>query len=179
MSGRKLKSRTIKKVLIARGLTPVIRRRIRRNNQNMVAVMVTEIGGEAMSNKKLGNSFEAEMCEILAEEGFWCHLLSQNAAGQPADIIAVKEGLAYLIDCKVCSRGRFQFSRIEENQEQAMEMWRECGNGEGLFALEFQDDVYMVSLDSMLNCKNHHKSMTAELAAAYGIRLNDWLWCRR
>ena len=67
-----------------------------------------------MSNKKSGNQFEATLCEILAEEGFWCHNLAQNSAGQPADVIAVKNGEAYLIDCKVCSRGRFSFDRIEE-----------------------------------------------------------------
>jgi Holliday junction resolvase len=132
-----------------------------------------------MSNKKLGNSFESELCDILAEEGFWCHNLAQNSAGQPADVIAVKDGKAYLIDCKVCSRGRFSFSRIEENQVQSMELWRDCGNGEGLFALEFSDDVYMVTLKSLWNCRNRHQSMTKELAAVYGERLNEWLWCRR
>ena len=56
-----------------------------------------------MSNKKLGNSFESELCEILSMYGFWCHNLAQNSAGQPADVIAVRNGKAYLIDCKVCS----------------------------------------------------------------------------
>jgi Holliday junction resolvase len=132
-----------------------------------------------MSNKKLGNDFESEFCEILAEEGFWVHNLAQNSAGQPADVIAAKNGVAYLIDCKVCSNDRFAFSRMEENQIQSMELWRECGNSEGLFALEFSDDVYMVTIASMWFCKNHHPSMTKELAAMYGIRLNEWLWCRR
>ena len=132
-----------------------------------------------MSNKKLGNTFETELCEILAEEGFWTHNLAQNSDGQPADVIAVKSGEAYLIDCKVCSRGRFQFSRIEENQQFSMELWRECGNGEGWFALQFASQVYMVDLPSMWNCKNRHASMTEELAAMYGVPLGEWLWCRR
>lgn len=132
-----------------------------------------------MSNKKLGNDFESEFCDILAEEGFWCHNMAQNAAGQPADVIAVKNGDAYLIDCKVCSRDRFPIDRIEPNQVLAMDLWRECGNGNGWFALEFSDDVYMVSLDAMWDCKGCYQSMTRELAEAYGIRLNEWLWCRR
>ena len=45
---------------------------------------------ETISNKKLGNSFEEEFAELLYEHGFWVHLLQQNAAGQPADIIATK-----------------------------------------------------------------------------------------
>ena len=132
-----------------------------------------------MSNKKLGNQFETEFCEILAEEGFWTHNMAQNAAGQPADVIAVKNGEAHLIDCKVCTRDRFSFDRIEENQSLSMELWRECGNGEGWFALEFSDDVYMVDLVSLRNCQNHHQSMNRDLAATYGCTLSDWLWCRR
>ena len=46
-----------------------------------------------MSNKKLGNSFEAELCEILSMYGFWAHNLAQNSDGQPADVLASKNGL--------------------------------------------------------------------------------------
>ncbi len=132
-----------------------------------------------MSNKKLGNSFESEFCETLAEEGFWTHNLAQNSAGQPADVIAVKDGKAYLIDCKVCSRDRFSLNRIEENQSLSMELWRDCGNGEGWFALEFSDQVYMLTLDSLRNCSNRYGTMTRELAATYGCTLGDWLWDKR
>ena len=131
-----------------------------------------------MSNKKLGNQFETEFCEILAEHGFWVHLLSQNAAGQPADVIAVKEGEAYLIDCKVCSQGKFTFNRIEENQELAMELWNECGNGYGLFALKFDARVYMVDRESLRNCSHRYPAMTVELADTYGESLEKWLWSK-
>ena len=65
-----------------------------------------------MSNKKIGNGFEAEFCEKLFQNGYWVHNLSQNAAGQPADVVAVKNGVPYLIDCKVCSGKVFSVSRI-------------------------------------------------------------------
>ena len=129
-----------------------------------------------MSNKKLGNSFESELCEILSEHGFWAHNLAQNSSGQPADVIAVKDGQPFLIDCKVCSQGKFQYSRIEENQELSMELWRDCGNGIGLFALKFDTGVYMVDRDSIRNCSQHHPAMTAELADMYGYPLEEWLW---
>ena len=74
-------------------------------------------------NRKIGNSFETEFCELLFQYGFWCHNMAQNAAGQPADIIAVKGKTAYLIDCKVCSNNRFPLSRVEENQHFAMETY--------------------------------------------------------
>ena len=129
-----------------------------------------------MSNKKLGNQFEAEFAEMLANEGYWVHLLAQNSAGQPADVIAVKDGEAYLIDCKVCSHGRFPFTRIEDNQELAMELWKDCGNGNGWFALKFDQDVYMVDMAAMKNASTHHSAMTPELAdMLYGWTLDEWL----
>ena len=98
-----------------------------------------------MSNKKLGNDFEQELCEKLSEYGFWVHSLAMNKAGQPADIIAVKDRKAYLIDAKVCSSRGFALSRVEENQELAMTLWYERGNGQGWFALKVPtDEIYMI-----------------------------------
>ena len=128
-----------------------------------------------MSNKKSGNQFEAEFAEILANEGFWVHLLAQNSAGQPADVIAVKDGEAHLIDCKVCSKGTFPFHRIEDNQELAMELWHDCGNGYGWFALQFGNDIYMVDMASMRNARNKYTTITPQLADMYGWTLDEWL----
>lgn len=99
-----------------------------------------------MSNKKIGNHFESELCEILSMYGFWAHQLSQNAAGQPADVLAVRNGQAYLIDCKVCSTDKgFALNRMEENQDLAMNLWHECGNGQGWFAVKLPtDDIIML-----------------------------------
>lgn len=98
-----------------------------------------------MSNKKLGNDFEQELCEKLSGYGFWVHPLAMNKAGQPADIIAVKNKTAYLVDAKVCSSRGFALSRMEENQELAMGLWEECGNGQGWFALKvLTDEIYMI-----------------------------------
>jgi Holliday junction resolvase len=98
-----------------------------------------------MTNKKLGNDFELELCDILAGRGFWAHPLNANKSGQPADIIAVRNKISYLIDAKVCSSRGFALSRMEENQDLAMELWEECGNGQGWFALKISSgDIYMV-----------------------------------
>ena len=98
-----------------------------------------------MSNKKIGNDFEQELCEILASHGFWTHNMAMNKAGQPADIIAVRNKVAYLIDAKVCSSRGFALSRMEENQELAMELWSSCGNGQGWFAIKIPtDEIYMI-----------------------------------
>lgn len=99
-----------------------------------------------MTNKKLGNTFEQELCEKLAEYGFWTHNLAMNKSGQPADIIAVKNKQAYLIDAKVVSSPRgFALSRVEENQDLAMDLWNECGNGQGWFAFKLPtNEIYML-----------------------------------
>ena len=72
------------------------------------------------NNKKNGNHFEEEFCELLALHGFWAHNMAQNQVGQPADVIAVKNGIPVLIDCKECETNRFPLSRIEGNQEGAI-----------------------------------------------------------
>ena len=97
------------------------------------------------SNKQLGNHFEEELCEILFHHGFWAHNLAQNQAGQPADVLAVRNKIAYLIDCKVCSTTKgFALKRMEENQDLSMTLWKECGNGDGWFAILLSDQIYMI-----------------------------------
>lgn len=97
-----------------------------------------------MSNKTIGNRFEQDLCEILSEYGFWVHNMMMSKAGQPADIIAVRNGKAYLIDAKVCSNDEFPLKRVEENQTLAMDLWADRGNGQGWFALKLNDEVYML-----------------------------------
>ena len=97
------------------------------------------------NNKYLGNKFEKELSEILYDAGYWVHLLNQNKNGQPADIIAVRNERAYLIDAKDCQNDRFEFRRIEDNQHMAMRCWELCGNNQGLFALNTSKGVYMLT----------------------------------
>ena len=98
-----------------------------------------------MNNKQAGNDFEREFCEILANNGFWAHFMGGSKNGQPADIIAVRNERAYLIDAKDCQNDRFVFSRIEANQYTAMRYWELCGNNQGLFALNTSKGIYMLT----------------------------------
>lgn len=82
-----------------------------------------------MNNKKLGSAFEKEVCELLAAKGYWVHFIVPDVRGaQPFDIIAVKNGEAYAIDCKTCAAKSFNISRLEDNQVMAFEKWLRCGN---------------------------------------------------
>ena len=132
-----------------------------------------------MINKKLGNDFEQELCEILADSGYWVHNFANRKNGQPADIIAVKNGGAYLIDAKVCSYEVFQFKRIEENQHLAMDMWIECGNVSPQFALKCRNEIYMVSYSTIKDLiKKGKKQLNFEDMNKYGTRLATWLRIR-
>lgn len=108
-----------------------------------------------MSNTKVGAAFEKRFCRMLAENGFWVHRVSQNVAGQqPADVIAVKNGRAFLIDCKVCIRDIFTFERMEPNQRSAMDLWMRCGNAVPFFALQGSDGrVLMLDYQSAKNAE--------------------------
>lgn len=128
------------------------------------------------TNRKMGNSFELEFSELLFEKGFWVHCMTQNQAGQPADVIAVKNGKAYLIDCKVCVNDVFPFSRIEGNQHTAMRLWRDSGNGYGLFALQLSDKrIYMIDHELMIALSINQASIGEDLITHYGLPLERWV----
>lgn len=101
-------------------------------------------------NRTVGGRFEEELCGLLAEHGWWAHNMAQNQVGQPADVIAVKNNIAVLIDCKVCANDRFALSRIECNQEGAMTLWEARGNAYCYFAMKLTDGtIYMVHFDDL------------------------------
>ena len=129
-----------------------------------------------MINKKLGNKFEKELSEILYNAGYWVHLLNQNKNGQPADIIAVKNKKAYLIDAKVCSFEKFAFKRVEENQQLSMQMFIECGNTTPYFALKARNEIYMLSYKTIRDLiKQGKKQLDFAEINKYGTRLSTWL----
>ncbi len=128
-----------------------------------------------MTNKKLGNKFELFFCEKLFSNGFWAHNFAQKQAGQPADVIAVKNTKAYLIDCKVCSKRGFNLDRIEANQDTAMDSWQKCGNGLGLFAFLVDEEIYMINY-SWLDGYRCIKSFLSNLdIKTVGIPFDKWV----
>ena len=130
-----------------------------------------------MTNKKLGNDFESELCEKLSKEGFWVHNFTQNSAGQPADIIAVKNEMAFLIDAKVCSDNKFPLSRIEENQKNSMELWHDCKNGTGWFAFLIENEVFMMAYTNIEKIKAEPFKSTLTLSdiVESGMTFEKWV----
>ena len=128
------------------------------------------------SNRAVGNAFEQELCELLFSYGFWSHNLKQDNSGQPADVIAVKDKIAYLIDCKDCSSKGFDLRRVEENQITAMQLWNECGNGQGWFALKVNDEVYMLSYPIvMMFMKGNRRSIPLSEIPKIAHSLGEWV----
>ena len=104
-----------------------------------------------MNNKKIGSNFEKELAMILSNIGYWVTLLEPKShiGSQPADLIAIKNNIPYLIDCKTCSSYLFPLSRIEENQWNASKKYFECGNACYIIAIKYKDDVFMIPINKI------------------------------
>lgn len=98
-----------------------------------------------MSNKSEGTKFEQEIANKLYENGWWVHLIQQSKNGQPADIIAVKDNAAVLIDCKDCKGKKFDLTRVEENQLNAMHSFVSRSFGQGLFVIKMNGEIYFIN----------------------------------
>ena len=130
-----------------------------------------------MSNKKTGNAFEKELCNLLAKHGFWAYNFPNKTSGQPADIIASRDGTPCLIDCKVCENDSFDTTRLEENQINSMLLWRETGNGCGYFAFKLQDGTIRFATDSTIRFIAREKRvMNRSDILANSESIEDWLW---
>ena len=130
-----------------------------------------------MSNKSTGTKFELELSEALAGRGFWVHRLQDNQNGQPCDLIACRNGQAWLIDCKDCQGDFFQLSRMEENQRNAMTLFQSTGNRGGLFAIRFSNSrIYMVPYQKLIaQEKMGEKRLSVFHCTAYEMSLEYWL----
>lgn len=102
-----------------------------------------------MSNKSEGNKLENLTAKVLFNKGYWVHIIQQNKAGQPADLIAGKNGQFLLIDCKACAGDKFVLSRIEYNQHQAMRLFKARTKGNCLFAISLQDRIYFIEYERL------------------------------
>lgn len=129
-----------------------------------------------MSNKSTGTAFEREFAQIFADRGFWVHCLRDNANGQPFDLVAVRNNIAYAFDCKECRGNVFRLSRLEENQDNAMALWAETGNQFSFFAIRFGEKTYLVPHRMLVILKEHRTKQLKETdAAKYGQELFQWL----
>lgn len=102
-----------------------------------------------MNNKKIGDNFEHNLALILASKGYWVSPFPKKdySNSQPADLIAIKDDIGMLLECKNLTNknGIFPLSRIEENQMGAYIRFSQCGNSWYNLAVLWNDTIYIVS----------------------------------
>lgn len=132
---------------------------------------------QTKGNKAAGRAFEKLFVEYLTDAGFWVHIFQDNKNGQPCDVIAAKDGQAYLFDCKDCRKGYFRLNRMEENQLNAMELFRVTGNTGGMFAVRFPEgNIYLADYRVLRGLKDQGiKSLGILEIREYASSLEDWL----
>lgn len=130
-----------------------------------------------VSNKKAGTDFEREFAGLMAARGFWVHMFQDNKNGQPCDVVASRNGITYLFDCKDCKKDYFLLSRMEENQYNAMHLFELTGNGKGKFALRFSNQkIYLIDYDLIRHLQSKGIKQIGEAACeSYGSNLDIWL----
>lgn len=102
------------------------------------------------SNKQKGTAFENEVVSRLRANGYWVHFLAPDSRGaQPFDIIAMKDGMAVVGDCKTCEDKYFRMSRLEENQIYAFDRWLACGGTMPLVWIKHGDKIHTVEYEKL------------------------------
>jgi len=104
------------------------------------------------NNKKLGTEFEHKILRAYSQAGAWVHFLTPDERGaQPFDIIAVKDGKAFAIECKTLSTSKryFTIDRLETNQVLAFERWIKCGNSIPIIYVEYGDKIVEIPYDML------------------------------
>lgn len=130
-------------------------------------------------NRTIGNHFEQDLAQVLFDHKFWVHVMQQNKAGQPADIIAVKGKFHTLIDAKVISKEEdgFPFDRVEENQKFAMRMFQKKCRELCYFAFRLPGgEIRLVSLERIETFRNRgRKRFTMKDMDEHTWSLEKWL----
>ena len=94
-----------------------------------------------------GKTFERHLCWWLSQNGYYVIFNERNSAGaQPVDVIAIKDNIATMIECKNLegSTGRFPLSRIEQNQINAYKMFKSKHNTNFVLAINWNGGVYII-----------------------------------
>ena len=98
-----------------------------------------------MNNKKLGTEFEREVVTLLSQKGYWVHFITPDASGsQPFDIIASKDNIPIVADCKTSAKKWFNISRLEENQIMSFELWHNRRNKNSYIFVKYNEKIYSI-----------------------------------
>lgn len=97
-----------------------------------------------------GREFEIKMCNYLFKKGYYVIYMEKGVTGsQPCDIVAIKDNIAILLECKNLENknGIFTLDRVEQNQRLSSKRFKECGNYGFYLAIQWKNAVYMVNFE--------------------------------
>ena len=105
-------------------------------------------------NKKLGNSFENDFANYLSNNNYWVHLIAgaSYTGSQPCDVIAVKDNIIQLFDCKTLNdkTTKFPIHRIEENQRLAYNRFKKFNkNSDFSLAILWKNNLYYIEFSTI------------------------------
>lgn len=100
-----------------------------------------------MSNKSNGSAFEKEFAKILSLNGFWVR--ADKGSAQTCDLIAGRNNIIYLFECKVCAKNYFTENRIEDNQRDSRRRFLTTGNKNAWFVYKLPDGGIRLSLEPL------------------------------
>lgn len=131
-----------------------------------------------MSNVQKGTSFEEQLVELLGKNGFWATGIPKDKEGrQPCDVIACNKSGVYLMDAKNCESGRFDFSRVEDNQISAMELIGKRAKGLGYFVCNFPDGIYIYPYKYIKALMEAGANSTSDTSNVF--KMESWLYVNR
>ena len=100
-----------------------------------------------LKSYKNGKNFEIQLCYWLKENGYYPEYHEKSASGsQSSDITAIKNNIAYKIECKNLSdtSGKLPLSRIEMNQLLSYEAYKKCHNTNYILAVLWDNNVFFL-----------------------------------
>lgn len=127
----------------------------------------------------VGKQAEFNVASLFKKNKYWALNIPKTVAGQPFDIIACKEDIAWLVDVKhlEANKASFAFERIEPNQRTSMSYAKVLAKMKNLgFVIEWERDVsrhFFLSYDKLIEMEeNGLKSVRIEELEVF----DDLLW---
>ena len=71
------------------------------------------------------------------------------SGSQPVDVVAIKNNIATLIECKNLDNktGNFNLNRLEANQWKAYEKFKNTNNTNMIIAIKWNNNIYFINFD--------------------------------
>lgn len=107
-------------------------------------------------NKKIGNDTELIIAKLFKEYGYWCHIFNSNYAGQPVDLVAIKNYKVWLCDVKHCDKPYFLLSRVEPNQWDTMQYAKECGIKRVGVIAYYNNEAFYIDYNALKRLKDEN-----------------------